>query len=591
MAAIAGLDEPDVDAALDALVAAGVLEAGERRFSHPLVGAAVEADTAPALRARMHAAAAERLARRERARRRSRCTCWPPSRPATPRWSSTCARAAAAARAEGAVDAAVRHLRRALAEPPAAELRPAVLLELGEAEVVAGVPDGWEHLEEAAAVSTGDHRARARIAQASTLMGGLASADAMPLLEEARAELSDPALAEVVERMLIQAVTFDLRLRDRWEAMVAPERLAGASPTLLVNRGYLEAFTGRPGVGVAALRDLTAAGGLFRRTGGGMTYAFAMSAPTWIEEADLGRQIIEEGEAEARRSGSHMDALTTSICGAIWHRAFGSLAVAEEQGRRSVELALEGGYSFAPSEIGETIDVLLERDDLDAAQAMADLLGELDGLDHYLVIGRVHAALGRLRHLQGRDTEAVAQLRTAVRLEDAWGFRAPVYSQARLSLARLLRDPGEALALVAPATAIARELALAGSLGACLRAEAAVRGGDAALPLLREAVASLAGSPLRLEHGWALHDLGARLRRAGARTDAREPLRRALDLADRHRRAAARAAGAGGAPGRRRAAAADGAQRPRRAHPERAARRRARRRAGSPTARSPRRCS
>ena len=44
----------------------------------------------------------------------------------------------------------------------------------------------------------------------------------------------------------------------------------------------------------------------------------------------------------------------------------------------------------------------------------------------------------------------------------------------------------------------------------------------------------LADSPAQLEHTRVLVDLGAALRRANRRADAREPLRRALDLAERH---------------------------------------------------------
>jgi DNA-binding CsgD family transcriptional regulator len=58
-----------------------------------------------------------------------------------------------------------------------------------------------------------------------------------------------------------------------------------------------------------------------------------------------------------------------------------------------------------------------------------------------------------------------------------------------------------------------------------------VEGERAGIERLREAVAVLAESPARLEHARALVDLGAALRRARERREAREPLRRGLDLA------------------------------------------------------------
>jgi len=57
--------------------------------------------------------------------------------------------------------------------------------------------------------------------------------------------------------------------------------------------------------------------------------------------------------------------------------------------------------------------------------------------------------------------------------------------------------------------------------------------GDEAITLLREAEAALGESPARLEHARALVDLGTALRRANRRTEAREPLSRGPDIADR----------------------------------------------------------
>jgi DNA-binding CsgD family transcriptional regulator len=51
--------------------------------------------------------------------------------------------------------------------------------------------------------------------------------------------------------------------------------------------------------------------------------------------------------------------------------------------------------------------------------------------------------------------------------------------------------------------------------------------------LLERAATILAPSPMRLEHVRALCDLGVALRRAANRREARDPLRHALDLADR----------------------------------------------------------
>ena len=60
-----------------------------------------------------------------------------------------------------------------------------------------------------------------------------------------------------------------------------------------------------------------------------------------------------------------------------------------------------------------------------------------------------------------------------------------------------------------------------------------VEGGTAGIGLLREAVDVLASSEARLEHARPLVDLGAALRRANQRTEARERLREGGDLARR----------------------------------------------------------
>jgi hypothetical protein len=61
-------------------------------------------------------------------------------------------RAAGTALRQGAADSAAAYLGRALAEPPPADQRPQVLLELGRAEVLTSGPAAGEHLREAYAL-------------------------------------------------------------------------------------------------------------------------------------------------------------------------------------------------------------------------------------------------------------------------------------------------------------------------------------------------------------------------------------------------------------------------------------------------------
>jgi DNA-binding NarL/FixJ family response regulator len=95
--------------------------------------------------------------------------------------------------------------------------------------------------------------------------------------------------------------------------------------------------------------------------------------------------------------------------------------------------------------------------------------------------------------LLGRRDEAVALAREEVELARAWG--------APSALGRSLRVLGELL-------------------------------GQEGMAELEEAVALLEASPQRIERARALAALGAEVRRARRPTDAREPLRRALELAE-----------------------------------------------------------
>jgi DNA-binding CsgD family transcriptional regulator len=116
----------------------------------------------------------------------------------------------------------------------------------------------------------------------------------------------------------------------------------------------------------------------------------------------------------------------------------------------------------------------------------------------------------------------------------AWGEHNPGLldwrTGAALALARL-GEPERARALSDEVIALGRHLGQPRTLGTGLWCAAAVRGGPEAVELLREAVPELEGAGARLDHARALIDLGAALRRANHRKEARQPLREGVELA------------------------------------------------------------
>ena len=95
---------------------------------------------------------------------------------------------------------------------------------------------------------------------------------------------------------------------------------------------------------------------------------------------------------------------------------------------------------------------------------------------------------------------------------------------------RRLGGDDEAVVLAEEELLLARHWGAAHAIGAALRGLARADP-ESAEKHLRDAVGVLSDSPARLEHAHALVDLGAALRRANRRTEARERLRRGVDLA------------------------------------------------------------
>ncbi|HEX3910229.1 MAG TPA: hypothetical protein VHW67_05955 [Solirubrobacteraceae bacterium] len=135
-----------------------------------------------------------------------------------------------------------------------------------------------------------------------------------------------------------------------------------------------------------------------------------------------------------------------------------------------------------------------------------------------------------------RPDEALELLPATGRLSESFGIFNPAFLPWRSLAAYALHELGEdsqALDLSTAELALARRFRARRPLGVALRAQGLLVGGEDGLALLRESTEVLSGSGASLERAHAFVPLGAALRRAGRRAEAREPLAQGFELAER----------------------------------------------------------
>jgi DNA-binding CsgD family transcriptional regulator len=197
---------------------------------------------------------------------------------------------------------------------------------------------------------------------------------------------------------------------------------------------------------------------------------------------------------------------------------------AERYGWREYAVACRAQLAWAHVERGEL-------DKADAALAPVESDPARESLPAYSLALQ---ARGRISLARGQNERALSELREAGRLLRASQIPnpavAPWASWAAMAAVRLGRLD-EARELSAGELAASRRFGAPRAVGISLLSAGLVEQGSGGVELMREAVATLARSPARLEHARALVMLGGALRRAGHGVDAREPLREALEMA------------------------------------------------------------
>ena len=540
-ARLAGLDPEEASALGERLVRAGILrDVRPLEFEHALVRDAVLSGMTAAERARLHADAARVLAGAGAAPEAVAVHLLHAEPRGDEAVAQTLADAGRRALASGALTEAAASLARALAEPPPARERSALLLDLARAEHGLGRPEALDRVLAASEVAVDDVE-RAHAALALMWASGPGRQDpeeALAMIERAIAGVAgqDRELELRLEAARFMAIFMSPALMQ--QALGEPERFAdlgGRSAgecELLLHVAIHRLLGGRAAADVAApLERAVADPELVAAIGPESAWLdFVIGGLFKTDRLDLASRTVAIAFAEAQRRGSAPGYAAASVWRAWIALRAGAAADAEADARAAYELVPVAMWQHVRC-MSCLIEVLIERGRLDEAQTVLEASGGEDATAGSGVRADLFLSVrSTLRVAQGDLRGALAdQLESR---ED--GMTTDPDFEGWLRIAGLLHATGDEAAAAEEADAAlrwARVWGTPGYVGQALAVSGLIRGGDEGLARLRHGVEHLERSPARRELARSLVELGAALRRRGERTAAREPLRRALDLA------------------------------------------------------------
>ncbi|HWE10324.1 MAG TPA: AAA family ATPase [Solirubrobacteraceae bacterium] len=540
LAAFAAIDHSTVSRIADELVATGLLRAQVPvLYVQPLVRLAALATLPAAERARAHGRAAELLSASgaDPIRIAPHLAVAAPGAETVP--LGVLRDCASAALAADDPRLAIALLERALLEQPAADVRAELLMELGLAEVEAGLPAADRHLLESKRL-TRDPRRHAEIAlvEAERLYANGDYRAAAEILESGIDQLNsgDPDLKRHLRVAYVAAASLvpglagraleqrDGILTDSVDPLSAAERVALA---------HTVALDGLRGVPNQKLRERA----LLAWSGGALLESAACSEDTLpmlltslvlADELDLLDELAGElacGDAAAGRVRDLRPLRSWSL----YLRG----QVAEAEAEASVDLDAVRRVTPRAVALAVTACCQIHRGVLEAADAALTALGELAAGDatlvslHHLIASEVRLAQHRPDDALEHASAAAAALQSVFPEAD----RSAIPWRSAAAAAHLaLGQADQARPLLEAELNDARRTGNVRVTIRSLRLLGLAVGGAPGLALLRDAVEIGDGVSPRLEHLRALVDYGAALRRANQRAAARAPLSRALEL-------------------------------------------------------------
>ena len=546
-ARLSGAAGSDLEAGIDALVSAGILESGATiRFTHPILRSAIYGDLSPAESERLHQSAAKILRARGASAGQVAAHLMHTEAAGDQEAVTTMRTAARYALDLGDATGAAAMLSRALREPPVGNDHAAILLELGLAYARAGAPDAVEPLSKVVS----DGQDGGAIAAAAIELSGMLffsgrSAHGAAVLRQAQARLAptEPARERVEAALLGLSSTSASARREATAAIAAlrdpggPARDVLQATTLATLAMNQVLYLGSASSTIDLAQRAIAAGLPVEPHRGENWAMLALAALAAADDLDAALLGTDEILTQARTRGAALTVVTVSALRALIMLRRGDLAAAQADAQAAIEIAPELlGARFLVLAVAAMVLAGLDRDDtLGSMRRLIDQTGVRYD-NEFTSSSQLRYASGLLSAAAGNHEGAVEELRGSGLDDPAFGGENPAMlpwrSAAALSLSKLGRHD-EARGLAADELDRAQSFGAGRAVGIALRAHALV-GPPADRPDgLAAALDVLAASPARLEHARVLLDLGATLRAAGKRTAARDPLLEALALSAR----------------------------------------------------------
>jgi len=569
VAALAGVEAGEAAEAADRLRDAGLFAPGDALdYRHALLRSAVRASIPAGARSTLHRRAARALADEPDGLHRAAAQLLAADGQGEEWAVSHLVRAATEATDSGAPEAAARLLERAVAEPPPAAELPMVLLQLGMAQLRAGDAACVTSLEEAER-TVGDPELRARCALALSIaynFGGF-YARSVDLLERALAGLTADHgdLALVVEACLVAAaLQVPGQVADARRRLDARPGLAGATPGERLFLAQQASYANATEEPLTRVLDLAR-----RAIGDGLTPEQHPDTHEWavtrLQLAATGEYaevvaLCERGLEVSAAAGSVVGFVSGSLVRGVALLWAGDLSAAELDLRAALGHAdlIPGGTLVSELAGAFLAEVLVERGEVDEAVALvgtgpgegtadapssdaqpsdaqssdaqpldaqpldaqsSDAQSFNGGIHLLRARGFVLAAAGQHRAALGALDDCAARLAALEVDSPTWCSWRPAAVASHWALGEL--EAARALAQDDVDHAERKQAAI--PLGTALRVAGEIAEGDP-LPLLERSVAVLATTEARLEVARSQVALGAALRRAGRRTEARAVL-------------------------------------------------------------------